>query len=331
MSPEQQSYIFFIYMRNKHPLPRGMLRLYPQLNRKGSSESESVGNIAQMEAFLQFNIDIYINLFSDDQKKSKVYDMIFIDVDDTDSKFAALKLEKIIETIKSNGFVNYYIFDSGSKGYHIYIPFENTLLSNYRTAVIGWLKSLGIDRLIDISAIEPNRVTRVPYSINSKSGNECIPIKSYTKLERNNGLGKILKTFDVEKRTKIVDSKQRLKKRSELFSDEKYYPECMQILVGEANEGTDLGHIERLEMGIFLMHVYGDDIAKVIEYYSKMSDYRPHVTGYQLNYITKQNLKSRSCDRLREEGICPFKSAAEAKESCPFYPSLNHWYSKDDV
>ena len=330
MSNQQRKEIFMLYFRDKHPIPRGMLRLYPELNRKGSVESESVEDILQMEAFLQFNIDVYINLFSDDQKRSKVYDMVFIDVDDSDNNIALEKKNKIVDTLNENGLRELYVFDSGSKGYHIYVPFESTLLSNFRAAVIGWLKSLGIDKLIDVSAIEPNRVTRVPYSINSKSGKECIPIQGFNQLIYNNGLGKIIKTFDKENRTSIVETKQRLKKKSDIFSDEKYYPECMQILVNEAKQGTDLGHIERVEMGIFLMHVYGDDVKTCLEYYKKMSDYSEHVTGYQLNYISKQNLKSRQCDRLREEGICPFKSAEEAKEQCPFYPSLNHWYAKDD-
>ena len=139
----------------------------------------------------------------------------------------------------------------------------------------------------------------------------------------------IIKSFDKEKRTKVSDSRSRLKKKSEIFSDIKYYPECMQILVGEALDGTSLGHIERLEMGIFLTHVFGDDVGQVMEYYSKMDDYKPHVTGYQLNYLLKNNIKSRTCDSLREVGICPFRNAEEAADKCPFYPSLNHWYAKE--
>lgn len=329
MDKLQLSHIFLLYCRDKHPFPRGALRLYPIQSRKGSIESKSLQTVKELQTFCQFNKDVYINLFSDDQKESKMYDMIFLDIDAETINKAEDKLSIVKQGLLWAGINHYYIMLSGSKGYHVYVPFEDTLLSNYRTAVLGWLKAIKIVGVIDNSAVEPNRVTRVPFSINLKSGEICKPLEDFTSVDCNITLGKWIKTFDKEQRTKVVDSKARLREKSKIFSDRKYYPECMQTLLGEAESGTSLGHIERLEMGIFLLHVFGDDIKKVMYWYSLMSDYKPHVTGYQLNYIIKNELKSRKCDSLREVGICPFRNAEEAEQECPFYPSLNHWYDKE--
>ena len=334
MNPVQKHLIFVLYCRDKHSFPRGGLKLFPDIQRAGTESDPVLNSMEELEAFCKFNKDVFINLFSDDQKRSKTYDMIFLDIDADDVVEASKRCVKVLEALTVNGINKYYIAFSGSKGYHIYVPFEDTLLSDYRAAVLGWIKKIGIIEYVDISAIEPNRVTRVPLTVNSKSKMKCCPLGSWI-LESakgvNDGLGKKIKGFDKTPRIKkIIDGRPRLKQKSEFFSEPQYYPECMKILTEEALNGTDLGHFERLEMGIFLLHVHGNNIEEAMRYYSTMSDYKPKVTGYQLNYILKKGLKMMGCDKLRDYGMCPFSTAEEAESKCPFYPNLNKFIDKEN-
>lgn len=334
MNSAQRLHIFLLYCRDKHPFPRGGLKLFPDIQRAGTELDPVLKNMEELEAFCKFNKDVFINLFSEDQKRSKTYDIIFLDIDDEDFANASRKLEKVQHELVKNGVDKYYVAFSGSKGYHVYVPFEDTLLSDYRTAVLGWIKKIGILRYTDVSAIEPNRVTRVPLTVNSKSGMKCCPLGNWLVQSSqgiNNGLGQKIKGFDKTPRIKkIVDGRPKLKQKSIFFSQPDLYPECMKILTTEALSGTDLGHFERLEMGKFLLNVHGNNIEDVMKYYSTMSDYKPRVTGYQLNYIIKKDLKMMGCDKLRDYGMCPFGSAEEAESKCPFYPNLNKFIDKEN-
>jgi len=346
MSPIQKSTIIFLYLRQKHALPRGALRLYPLTQRKGGVDNKG-DNIKLLETeediekFCYFNKDVFINIFSEDQKKSKVYDMIFLDIDSNDLNKSYMRMFYICDTLTKNG-IGYFVVFSGSKGFHVYVPFKPTLLQNYREAIIEWLKDKNISKYVDIQAIESNRVTRVPYSINSKSKKICMILGTdHTRfslqsildgscvdelvMPHNENLGEILREFD--RRVKSFSAGKGYEfvigSESNIFSKFDYYPQCMQILVQEALEGTDLGHLERLEMGKFLLHVFGGNVDKVKSYYKKMSDYNERKTLYNLNYIIRKNLKMLKCDNMKQEGLCPFANQQE----CPFNPSINHYFS----
>lgn len=348
ISEVQKQTIILLYGRDKHSLPRGALRMFPIVERKGSNLFESIGSYAELEKFLHFNRDVYINLFSDDQKKSKMYDMIFLDIDDKDLQTSFTKLILVAEKLDARH-LKYQVMFSGSKGFHIYIRFKPTLLGNYRETILEWLKDVGILKIIDVSAIEPNRVTRVPYSINQKSQLYCYPLcredgVQLLELEgiledaktmkehavaflENEGLDQELRNFG-----RMIQGLHtgRAKEmiigiKSDFFRTPDTYPECMKILVEEALAGTDLGHLERLEMGKFLLHVFGGDVDKVASFYSKMSDFKEYKTKYQLNYILKRDLKIMNCPRLAQEGICPFTDQTE----CLLFPSITKWINKE--
>ncbi|KKL64425.1 hypothetical protein LCGC14_2165200, partial [marine sediment metagenome] len=80
MNSVQRLHIFLLYCRDKHPFPRGGLRLFPEIQRAGTETDPVLKSMEELEAFCKFNKDTFINLFSDDQKRSKTYDMIFLDI-----------------------------------------------------------------------------------------------------------------------------------------------------------------------------------------------------------------------------------------------------------
>ena len=58
----------------KYPYPRGGLRLYPTLaSRRGE---QSLSSVDEVEEFTKLRKDVFLNLFSEDQKESKTYDCL---------------------------------------------------------------------------------------------------------------------------------------------------------------------------------------------------------------------------------------------------------------
>ena len=224
----------------------------------------------------------------------------------------------------------------------MYVPFELQFLSSYREAILGWLREINLIRYVDVSAIEHNRVTRLIGTMNMKSGLYCIYLGNEDVVDslemseimeaakHNVNVGemrlqfndmRILQKYDMEERHhKPTDDA--MHSESKWFAKSECYPECMQKLFHEANQGTALGHQERLELGKFLMHVSGNNIETVAKVYAKMSDYKEHVTKYQLEYIEQRDLRITNCDTTMDHGICPFTAKSEAQQ-CPFYPGIN--------
>lgn len=343
MNKDQRVASEVLYSRGKHPYPRGGLRLFPVLQRNGGVCTESFKDFSEVEKFARFNRDVYVNLFSDDQKRSKEYDMLFLDIDNADLNKSFEYMKKVTDSLNNADVAPSLIMFSGSKGFHVYVRFPTTMLSSYRKAVTGWLKEIGVLEYVDVPAIEPNRVTRVPYSRNTKGG-YCIPISydfirngmefildmsekgvggrnAYEEwLESNEELPEKLRAHD---QTEVESEKDAPFGDSGMFASVREYPPCMQRLYNEAKKGTDLGHHQRLELGKFLLHVSGGDVDGVADMYSKMSDYNDRVTRYQLQYIMDRGLKMNGCDTMMDQGMCVFDKCS-AKE-CPFYPTINRF------
>ena len=336
MNQQQQTAIKKLYLRDKHSLPRTGLRLKitrdsdkPTLDKR-----KEISSITDMQKFCVLNTDIFLSLFSEDQIKSKEYDCIFLDIDDPIPRMAYVKLMLVCTKLMENN-IKYTVLQSGSKGYHVYVKFNKVVLSSYRECVINWLRDLEILDNVDTNAIDTRRVTRIPYSNNSK-GNTCIPlgndvydislapVEKPLELFTNPMLHLTLKKFDQsENRMKMGGVKEGVK--SEIFKSREYFPECMGMLVDEALSGTDLGHVERVELGKFLIHVYGGDLEKIKTYYTKMSDYKERNTMYQLNHLKKKGYKMMNCKSLMDNGLCPVEEQCE----CPFNPSIN-WIIKKE-
>lgn len=332
-------FVVELYERQREPYPRTGLRLYPSLKRY------ELANKSALENFVYLNKDVYCGLFSNYQKVEREYDMLFLDIDSHDLHLSYFQLDIVRERLEQNGIKYYAMMFSGSKGFHVYVPFKPTRLVNFRNAVLGWLRHIEIMDFIDATAIEPNRVTRIPFTINSKSGLYCVPMGDQStkfSLQQaltyakegwsqecsyipNEDLGFTLKTFDSEA-TLGVGSGVIEGTTSKIFATENTYPPCMQRLVtmandinGETGHSVPLNHDERLQMAIFLLHVFGGDIDKVAKYYENFDDYRESVTKYQIGYAKKRKLKMMSCDNLTDVGVC-----CVSHDVCPFYPSINH-------
>lgn len=330
-----------IVERDRIPYPRYYLRLYPK------AINGLIQNQQELYRFMMFGKDAFVRLFSEYQIAEREFDMLYLDIDDKDLHVAFVKLESTLEQLRKHGVKRYLINFSGSKGFHIYIPFEPVRLFNYRKTVMAWLNKVGALQFLDASALEPRRVMRLPATVNTKSGLHCITLGndlhySFKQvIERsidnqledfdliyNVGISKEFLNIDGKVATEQAQSKPQTveSESSKLFTDITTFPPCMKRLVMLAVEGVDLNHTERMEMGIFLNHVFGGDVEKVALFYSKMSDYNPSVTKYHLQYLIDNKQKLMRCDNLNDFDIC-----CEDKTVCPFYDTINKYIAKDNL
>ena len=336
----QQEAIMNLYLRDDIPLPRGALRLKPNQNRRGVDGVPPCESLSELIGFCVHNKDVYINLFSDWQKEHSIYDIIFLDIDNENLQDSLDDTIRILTKLQAAGIEHYNVYFSGSKGFHIYIQMEPTKLNNYRVAVTGFLQELKIWQYIDKVVVEANRVTRVPYSINTKTGMMCRPMNDIMEvdvehlakadgtdriLQVNQGLGARVKVHDGE----LVDygSMEYDRKSSEIFSDADSYPDCMRELIADAMEGIHLNHVQRLEMAKFLLHVHGYDLDEVKKYFAHQHNYVESKTKYQLEYIAHRDLKLMNCKSMDDYGLCPL---ADQKD-CPFAPTLNSFIREEMI
>ena len=336
----QQELIERLYLRDKHPLPRGALKFKPAL--ESARGEKALSTIEELNNFISINEDVFLNLFSEDQIKSKEYDIIFLDIDNSIESLAWTELQLVCDKLLTNGVDHFSIIQSGSKGFHLYMLMDLTMLSSYRQVVQAWLKSIGVDKLVDMQAIEPKRVTRIPLSINCKSGKRCIVIGDESNLneikkkdnpqvdlylKRNMKLGRILKGFEEQVRFDIEQQGVVLGSKSKWFKHPNTFPECIRILYEEAMSGTSLGHAERRQLAIFAVHISGGNIDEVEKLFAGMPDYNSNKTRYQIEYIIRNNHKNNACSTMEGEGMCPFKH--EAMPECIFHPTMNHYIRKE--
>lgn len=346
MDARQARSVSNLFYRGKHPFPRGALRLYPLTARAGGYNTDLMRDPRDVMVFAYFNRDVFVNLFSEDQRKSKDYDMVFLDIDDSLLTVSYLRLMAVMQALDAEK-IKYAVVFSGSKGFHVYVPFKSTVLSSYRDAVMGWLKSKHILEHVDVRTVEDNRVTRMPHSRNTKSGKYYIPlnraqamagISAIVDMARrpcydqecfmpnpNLRMADDLKEHDREVVTKDFGQ---MKSESRMFASEADYPDCIKKMLSMARDGTDLGHYERLELGVFLLHATGGDVDQVANVYSQMSDYNEGKTKYYLEYAMERGLHMSRCERLIGLGICPYR-AEEAASRCMFHPTMNRFMAAE--
>lgn len=330
--------------RDRYPYPRYFLRLYPH------ALNGMLNNRLELLRYVTMGKDALSRLFSEYQIAEREYDMLFLDIDDhTDLHIALMKLNVVLERLHDNGVKKYFINFSGSKGFHIYVPFEPVRLRNYRKTMLALLTKYRIVDLVDNSAIEPKRCVRLPTTINTKSKLHCVSLGNELRYNFNQIIRRSINNEHVEFdiRNNIELDKELLQIDGRMVSDEinqhsakfkaeavpsiyftdiEFYPPCIKRLVMLALDGVDLNHIERMEMGKFLMHVYGGNTGKVARFYSLMSDYNPQVTEYQLDYIYQNSPLNLRCESLDDMDICCMK-----REECLFNPTMNKMVKKDNL
>ena len=127
--------------------------------------------------------NLYVSVHSVEQRNNETYNKIYIDIDSKDLQKAFTDAKTFAEWLERNDFT-YRCYFSGNKGFNFYIDFPETHIDNYGMRMNTFIKhiqnKLGLET-IDVSvSIDNARISRVPYSLNTKSGRMCRPIDIHT-------------------------------------------------------------------------------------------------------------------------------------------------------
>jgi len=172
------------------------------INKNGKELKRVTRNICIRGADILYNFvedwefrDVYISVYSfgdwhDDSKVRKLsarVDTLFIDLDnESDPRIAFKEAKKLTNYLINKKSIVPRVYFSGSKGFHVFIDFPEVDLfykqESLRVAVSRLVKKLNL-KCVDYQVVELARVSRLPLTINTKTGYRCTPIDSHKFLE----------------------------------------------------------------------------------------------------------------------------------------------------
>lgn len=157
----------------------------------GMPHRRSVGDLGQMIDELHEVIShssVYVQVYSDIQQLSQIWDTAYIDLDaeipfDADDgtyderremwreqlRDAHWELQKYVWYLESEWDVTPRVYFSGSRGFSVYVDFPETEApyGAVRSTMLHTLNESETDMsLVDTNVMEPNRISRPPYTLN---------------------------------------------------------------------------------------------------------------------------------------------------------------------
>ena len=131
------------------------------------------------------NKDIFVAVNNITDRQNKTFRTIYIDIDSINIPQAYEEL-KVFCRILNMSAIKYRVYFSGSKGFAIYIDFKPTVIEKMRERL-----QVLIDTIIDVMGfklfdrgvcVDIHRISRLPYSVNSKSNKMCHPLPTDERL-----------------------------------------------------------------------------------------------------------------------------------------------------
>jgi len=251
------------------------------------------------------------------RKHSAIIDCLVFDLDHADPMIAFKEAKKLIKWLMDRN-ITPRVYFSGAKGFHVYIDFKPIELKNPAEAIKRagvYIKERLKLRTVDTAIWELNRVIRLPFTVNTKTGYKCTPLKadkilnldfnsvlhfcklSYSPIEvhesrtfpkflryedfrvtTNKALSLILKP---RRAVKGKDSGWRSKRIQEYVEAlRKYGRLTADPVIAKRHEDE---HKARLHLN-FLMIEAGYSDEEIKEVFKLCEDYRPEIVEYQVRY-----------------------------------------------
>lgn len=278
-------------------------------------------------------VDCHASVFSNWQIMRREFDTIFLDIDDhvDGLKGAYAKLQEVVDLLDGYEFRCY----ATGRGFHLYLVFDMTNIEDFGWAVRVWAKEKGILDYVDSAVLgDIRRMARLPETVNSAAGLECVEINvssdynsikeamkngisTIVEVGKNSGLGNELLQCEKKHRR---GRKKKVRKNYALTFDLKDMPSCMKEGINRLFATGELEHFWRVALAIFLLKVWGFDKTKEL-FRMAASDFNEGKTDYQLRYIKNRGFYTYSCKKLKMMGICSFSDLKD----CPFYLASNGW------
>jgi hypothetical protein len=204
---------------------------------------------------------------------------------------------------------------SGRRGVHIYVDINPVRVGDLSRAAEYVAELLGIKDYVDRQAMgDWRRMSRVPFSYHSATGDECVVITptTNTKLAEEithilaSKFGSVSKSFSVKIDDRIKDT---------LYVNGTP-PPCVLYLFGR----RDLPHQARLHLGSYLLQL-GLTPEEAVVIFAPMEDFKPETTLYYLRWLDERKYHMYSCEKARALGLCPLNC-----QHCEYYPTPNNFF-----
>jgi len=296
---------------------------------------------------IEFALDTYLGIFGMKDVGIGRFDTVLLDIDGNSLDESYEKFKIVVK--KLNGLEKRCYFTG--RGFHIYLDFEELYLEKiqYKHLCFDLIREYGIDDYVDLQVVgDVNRVARIPFSYNSKTGLLCIPIKEDWGKLKIKSLSKDLllymdyyenedwdagknnfddyvkefkmNSYDILKEVGIIDGEIVVDKYFEkVKGDMSKYPPCIQNIYNRIVGGGEVEHYERIHFASFILKLEGFE--RCMEYFRNGEDFDERYCRYQLEWLLRKKYNCFSCEGCLRLGIC----RDEWYEDCPFKPSLNSW------
>jgi hypothetical protein len=259
-------------------------------------------------------LELFISVYSDYEVQNCLVTTLFYDIDlEEDVLEFISKYESILNKVRA-----YY---SGRRGVHIYVDLEPIRIGDLRRASEHMAELLGIIDYVDKHVLgDWRRMSRVPYSYHTKSGNMCDVINPSTDSSLSRELTQLLEKFKLKSQRYVVNIPQETR---EVVSQLGEPPPCISFLLSQLISGVDLSHAARIHIGAYLMNLgLKPEEAGIL--FANVSDYNEQITLYQLRWLREHSYKMFRCEKAKQYGLCPLGMF----EVCQYYPTPNRFFDK---
>lgn len=323
-----------VFLRESNGLP-----VFPREMLFLGSESKKrilVNDVMDFIKFIEaFDIDCYTSVYSQWQQVNSVYDTIPLDIDGKNIGESYDKYVKVSEILNDQKLRRV----CSARGFHIYVDYKPVSFKNYPEAVRRWIKDKGLEDLIDVRvSVDVRRVLRVLYTINSKVNLFAVPISENDDLDRIKdriklGWGASVKPIewndDIREDLEKFDGQAREVGRGKIKGTDYFngktnvsdFPPCIREIMKDATMTDKMRNVGRMILGMFLVKVW--DYDKVVQFYSRMSNYNERKTFFQINNMMEKDYNIYSCDNISVMSeYCHYK---DDFDKCPFYPNITRF------
>lgn len=258
-------------------------------------------------------LELFTSVYSDYEVENQIVSELFYDIDvEHDVVELINKLERIISQVRA--------VYSGRRGIHIHVDvYPVVRVTDLRYVSMYVAEMLGIADIVDRQTLgDWRRLCRVPLSYHAATGNRVTVLNATTNPVLSRSLSELLsEKYSSRSTNYTVRVSDDVRETVTTLGEP---PACVKFLLGQLESGHNLSHAARLHLGAYLMKLgLRPDEASVL--FTKLPDYSPTVTQYQLDWLFKNRYNMYSCRRARELGLCPIQPA-----NCPYYPSPNIFF-----
>ena len=138
-----------------------------------------VNSLDEYRAVLNFSYlkDCYVSVYSKRQISEKTMDTLFIDIDSQNFTHTLWQLREI-----KRSWNNVRAYMSGAKGFHLWLDIPSTPRDSFtKRGLLDFLnRGSGLSYVDPAPLLDIQRVSRIPYTVNSKTGLWCVPIDPLT-------------------------------------------------------------------------------------------------------------------------------------------------------